>query len=120
MASVMMSFFLLSASPFLFNAKTLANSRLKENIVMNSAAGGYRLTALKPVEQALTCSCLDNHNNTTSCVRNKNLHCYSSPNDLQNMWNNPLKCPPYLYVVIQEKYICQCVGLMCNNSKQNC
>lgn len=47
----------------------LANSRLKENIVTNSAAGGYHLIALKTVEQAFTCSCLDNHN--SSCARKK-------------------------------------------------
>lgn len=85
------------------STKTLASSRLKENTVANSPAGGCRLTALKTVEQALTCFCLDNHSNTTSCAGNKNLHVYSSPNDLQNMWNHPLWCPHYLHVAIQEK-----------------
>lgn len=75
-------FFFLFSPLFSFSCtKTLGNSRLKENVVLNSAAGGYGLTALKTVEQALTCSRLDNHN-TTAFACNENLDCYSSPNDL--------------------------------------
>lgn len=74
-----LSFF--SACPVLFAAlKTREISRLKEIIETRSPPGG--LTALQTAEQALTCSCLHNHN-STSCAHGTKI-CYSSPNDWKN------------------------------------
>lgn len=60
--------FLFSQVLFFPRTKTLANRRLSENIVRNSPAGDYHLTALKTAEQRLTCPCQNNHNNTLHFV----------------------------------------------------